>query len=164
MYNIMLFGSGSIPELTQEALDMIVKYNTQQSRFMLADGSGIDNAFNKWLSALGIRENSVVYGLGYIRKNQYALNSEVISMLYSEKDKTVRYINNDGTVMHEVEDVEDLDKFMVSSRSYTALDRIMAKQCNAAICVWDGKTKAEGEIISYLNILGKPCHVFIVDI
>lgn len=167
MTKVMLFGSGSIPEITQEIANALMSLYTQAGgdiKFMLGDGNGLDQAFNEFLSRAGYTMNTEVFGMDYIRNNKFKHNENVLRGMYNSDEQTVTVIDKDNNIMHVINSVEDLDKFIDTSKWYTALDKSLARTCDIAICVWDGKTKAEKEVMNLLSILDKPCYTYIIEI
>ena len=165
MTKVMLFGSGSLPGITQDIANAIMVLNQQDDCiFMVGDGMVLDQHYNEYLSRAGLTDKTVVYGIGRIRYNKYKHNESVIRVEYNCESKTVYFKDSNNNIMDKRFDIENLEKFTKYSEFASSLDRCMAKECDMAVCLWDGKTKADSNIINLLSILNKPCYVYIVEV
>lgn len=165
MYRVMLFGSGSLPSITQDVANLILTFGQQnECEFLLGDGMILDQSYNEFLSRAGLTDKVKVYGIGHIRNNKFKHEEVVLKAEYNESDCTVEFIDNNGVKVYRKFITEGLEKFTSSPKWGSMLDRCMAEQCNVAICVWNGKSKAECDIMNYLSIVGKPCYLFTIQI
>ena len=164
MYRVMLFGSGTLPAITQEVANAILALNMQgDCQFMLGDGRTADQAYNEFLSRAGLTEKSVVYGIQSVRNNKYSHPEQPLQVVYDSENKVVKVVLN-GTTVHEEYGVEDLEKFTQSPKWGMILEKALARMCDIAICAWDGKTKNQAAIMDFLSIIGKPCYVYKIEI
>lgn len=165
MTKVMFFGSGSLPGITQDIANAIMALNQQdECIFMVGDGMVLDQHYNEYLSRTGLTDNTVVYGIGRIRYNKYKHKESVIKVEYDSDSKTVYFKDVNNNIIDKRFDIDNIERFTNSSDFTISLDRCMAKECDMAVCLWDGKTKADSNIINLLSILNKPCYVYIVEV
>lgn len=164
MVKVMLFGSGGIPSITQDVANAILSLSSQaECMFMVGDGALLDQSYNEFLSRAGLRDNTIVYGISGIRNNKYKHNKNVIKGEYNTETHEVELKDESGAILHKI-CIDDPEKLERSPQWGTTLDMCMARQCDLAICVWDGKTKAEQRVMDYLSIANKACYIYLVEV
>ena len=165
MSKVMLFGSSSIRELDVNTKSYIRGFMEQGCEFIVAGGTGIDEAFHMELSRVGAFDNSFVYKIDGKGTNKYRHNERKLETVYNEESKTATILDkNTQQIIDEIYDVESVESLQKNNKYYQAVDRLMARECTVAICVWDGKSKSESSMMDYLSILNKPCYVNIIPI
>lgn len=165
MYKVMVFGSGSLPDITQDIANAIVSLNSQgDCQFLIGDGKMLDQKINLFMSRAGLTDKTLVIGIDRIRNNNYGHPECVLHAEYDSEAESVSVVDNNGNVVHVEYGVEDMKKFTESDKWGTMALRATADMCDIAICLWDGKTKVQSKLIDYLRIRNKPCYLYTVDI
>lgn len=162
---VLLIGSYSIPEMTQEAFNQVVAFRNAGWDFITKDGNSIYKDFNRVLSTIGVSERSTVYSLGDPLHNNYALPYKTFEAKYSAEEKKCYIIEKDtDNIVKEIDGIEDPSKITKNPEYFSFLDRYLVDKCSAAICMWDGKSKQILNTIMKLNILSKPVYSFVLDL
>lgn len=162
MANIMLFGSSSISAIPQQVVDWIYTYINQGHTFIVGDRKGLDTLLHKYLSSLGA-PNVQIYCMDNARNNVYDFPVKKFLTSYDEENKQVEVYAEDGSIESLVIDgIEKVSDISLNRQWYEFRDRQMIKDCDIAICLWDGETKTTTQIVQLLNINNKPCYTFTV--
>lgn len=160
MAKIFLFGSGSIHGVPNDIIEWLTEYNRQGHEFIVGDKKGSDSAFHKALSSIGAK-NVKIYSLNYVHNNTYDFPVRLFSTLYDETSKKVTITDSDNiiepTIIENISKEQDI-QFNEQCNSFR--DTQLVKDCDIAICMWDGETKATVNIIRLLNIHNKNCYTF----
>ena len=161
MGQIMLFGSHSICGIPTEVMAWIQQYTNQGHKFLIGDGKGVESALHRALSSVGA--TVTIYAMDDARNNTYEFPVKSFNTFYDEEAKTVTISASDNSIEpFTIENVEKAMDIPHNRQWYEFRDRQMIKDCDIAIGLWDGETKATSHIIQLLNIYNKPCYVFTI--
>jgi hypothetical protein len=159
MAKIYLFGSHTIYGIPGEIVEWLREYTRQGHEFILSDKKGADEAFHRALSSVGAH-NVKIYSLGEVKSNKYDFPVKKFNTFFDEETHKVFVVAEDND--EEQYEVCSVDKEMdiAVNKDWRAFrDRQLVKDCDMAICLWDGETKNTLETIKLLNIYDKICHM-----
>ena len=127
---IFISGSKSIsmlPELAKTFIDQFIENNDE---ILIGDCYGVDAVVQKHLESKGF-SNITVYCSGVNPRNNFTSSAKIHSCAEAAKGLT-------GRAFHYVKDVQ------------------MAKDCDQALMIWDGKSKGTAENLKRIKEMGKP--------
>ena len=130
---LFISGSKSISVLSDEVKAILDKYIALDTEFLVGDCYGVDAAVQTYLDSKGYN-NVTIYYSGEFPRNFFALCVKTCSCAESAIGLT-------GSEFHYVKDIQ------------------MAKDCDQAIMIWDGKSKGTGENIRRIKELKKPYRI-----
>lgn len=131
---VFLFGSmslGVVPQVVERQLNDIIEQTNGDVEFIVGDAHGMDSAFHLVLSRIGARGKTKVYGVNTIRNNRFDLSTIVV----------------DGGEL-------------AGREMYELRDKELVKECDFAICVWDGESRGTLSNINSLKARNKPVYVY----
>ena len=130
---VFISGSESISKLPEEVKSLLDTFIATDAEILVGDCYGVDDAV---LGYLDLKEysNVTVYYSGEFPRNFFALCVKTCSCAENAVGLT-------GSEFHYVKDIQ------------------MAKDCDQAIMIWDGKSKGTGENIRRIKEMGKPYKV-----
>ena len=116
-----------LPELAKTFIDQFIENGDE---IFVGDCYGIDAVVQKYLESKGF-SNVTVYCSGVIPRNNFTSSAKIRSCAEAAKGLT-------GRAFHYVKDVQ------------------MAKDCDQALMIWDGKSKGTTENLKRIKEMGKP--------
>ena len=138
MKKVFVSGSRSIVSLPITIKTVIDKLIKNDSIFLIGDCDGVDSEVQKYLSEK-MYNNVVIYTSGSEPRNFYGNISWKIVHLDAK---------NNGTTDE-------------AERDYYALkDKAMTEDCDVALAIWDGQSRATLSNISRTESMGKPTAVY----
>lgn len=164
MAKIFLFGSYDIFGVPQEVINWLDAYNKQGHEFIVGDSKGADASFHKALSSVGANKVTI-YGMDYVQNNSYDFPTKIFVTEYDEESKEVTIKATDDSVEPKV--IEGVQKAMDIPHTrewYEFKDRLMISECDIAICLYDGSTKSTMHNIQLMNMMGKNCYTFTIQV
>ncbi len=130
---IFISGSKSISALSEEVKSLLDEHIALGTEFLVGDCYGVDAAVQMYLDSKGYR-NVTIYCSGETPRNNYVTDAKVRPSAEAAKGLT-------GNAFQYVKDIQ------------------MAKDCDQAIMIWDGKSKGTGENIRRIKELKKPYRI-----
>ena len=127
---IFISGSKSISMLPELAKTFIDQFIENGDEILVGDCYGIDAVVQKYLESKGF-SNVTVYCSGVIPRNNFTSSAKIHSCAEAAKGLT-------GRAFHYVKDIQ------------------MAKDCDQALMIWDGKSKGTAENLNRIKEMGKP--------
>ena len=137
MAKIWLFGSHNIKGVPQYVIDWIDKCNQAGNSFIVGDRLGSDVAFHRALSLVGADKVEVV-GINRILNNKFNFNERKLNTVTGIKSE------------EEIKDNSDIKEFK---------DILMLKECDLAICLYDGQSKKVDKLLQICGIMNKECSI-----
>ncbi len=134
---LFISGSKSISVLSDEIKAILDKYIAIGTEFLVGDCYGVDAAVQDYLELKGY-SNVTIYCSGETPRNNFVPGAKIHSCAEAAKGFT-------GSAFHYVKDIQ------------------MAKDCDQAIMIWDGKSKGTGENIRRIKEMGKPYRIINED-
>ena len=167
MAKVFLFGSAnifSVPDVVVSQLeDLVARYPDVE--FIVGDRNGAEQAFHKALSSVGARSKSTVVTLDKVSANKFDLKTlEFASAYLPDEHKAVIYKKDNEEVFKEIEGIEKVEDVTYDRGYYEFLDRLMIDMCDIAICLWDGESRGVFHSIQLMNIKGKNCYTFKINV
>ena len=132
---LFISGSKSISELPDEVKLLLDDHMANGTEFLVGDCYGVDAAVQKYLASKGYSKVTI-YCSGETPRNNFATGVKVRSCAEASKGLT-------GRAFHYIKDIQ------------------MAKDCDQAIMIWDGKSAGTGENIRRIKELKKPYRIVI---
>ena len=133
---LFISGSKSISVLSDEARSQLDTYIATGAEILVGDCYGVDAAVQMYLDK-GYR-NATIYCSGETPRNNFAPSAKVRSCAETAKGLT-------GSAFQYVKDIQ------------------MARDCDQALMVWDGKSKGTAENIRRMKEMGKPYRIINED-
>ena len=133
---LFISGSKSISVLSDEARSQLDTYIATDAEILVGDCYGVDAAVQMYLDK-GYR-NATIYCSGETPRNNFAPSAKVRSCAETAKGLT-------GSAFQYVKDIQ------------------MARDCDQALMVWDGKSKGTAENIRRMKEMGKPYRIINED-
>lgn len=162
MAKIFLFGSHDVYGVPGDVLTWLQEYTNQGHEFIVGDGRGADSSFHKALSSVGA-SNVTIYAMDSARNNLYDFPVKKFVTSYDETSKQVSISAEDNSIVpFVIYDVEKAMDIPVNRQWYEFRDRQLISDCDIAIGLWNGESKAALHIIQLLNIYNKPVYTFTV--
>jgi adenine-specific DNA-methyltransferase len=127
---IFISGSKSISKLPDLAKTFIDQFIENNDEILIGDCYGVDAVVQKHLESKGF-SNITVYCSGVNPRNNFTSSAKIHSCAEAAKGLT-------GRAFHYVKDVQ------------------MAKDCDQALMIWDGKSKGSAENLKRIKEMGKP--------
>ena len=127
---IFISGSKSISKLPDLAKTFIDQFIENNDEILIGDCYGVDAVVQKYLEAKGF-SNVTVYCSGVTPRNNFTSSAKIHSCAEAAKVLT-------GSEFHYVKDIQ------------------MAKDCDQALMIWDGKSKGTAENLKRIKEMGKP--------
>lgn len=138
MKKIFVSGSSNITSLPNRIRAILDKLMKEGNVFLIGDCVGVDSEVQKYLSEK-MYNNVVIYTSGSEPRNFYGNISWKIVHLDAK---------NNGTTDE-------------AERDYYALkDKAMTEDCDVALAIWDGQSRATLSNISRTESMGKPTAVY----
>lgn len=149
----------TVPKNVEEQLYGIAQSNPD-IRFIVGENRGADEAFQKTISAIGVRSRSEVYVLDEVRGNKFELPTKMFKSEYDIDTKKV-FIKSEGMedrlIMTDVENPADI----VNSREYfTFINSKLLDDADIVVVLWDSSCKFTFSNINILKARGKEVFVF----
>lgn len=162
MAKILLFGSYDIFAVPGEVAGWIAEYIRGGHSFIVGDNKGSDVAFHKLLSSLGAQEVTI-YAMDSARNNVYDFPVKSYKTSFDVENKQVTIYTEDGsTEPFYIDDVEKEQDIVHNRQWYGFRDKQMIMDCDVAIGLWNGDSKAALHMIQLLNIYNKPVYTFTI--
>ena len=155
MAKILLFGSHNIKGVPQSVIDWLDKCNKAGNSFMVGDRMGSDEAFHRALSLVGA-ENVEIVGLNRISNNKFNFNERKLVTEWYDDNK-VRIKDIDGTVLETISGIESEDKIFENKDIVGFKDFWMIRECDLALCLYDGKSKKIDNLLQIFGLTNKEC-------
>ena len=127
---IFISGSKSLSKLPELAKIFIDQFIENNDEILIGDCYGVDAVVQKHLESKGF-SNITVYCSGVNPRNNFTSSAKIHSCAEAAKGLT-------GRAFHYVKDVQ------------------MAKDCDQALMIWDGKSKGTAENLKRIKEMGKP--------
>ena len=127
---IFISGSKSISKLPELAKIFIDQFIENNDEILIGDCYGVDAVVQKHLESKGF-SNITVYCSGVNPRNNFTSSAKIHSCAEAAKGLT-------GRAFHYEKDVQ------------------MAKDCDQALMIWDGKSKGTAENLKRIKEMGKP--------
>ena len=127
---IFISGSKSISKLPELAKIFIDQFIENNDEILIGDCYGVDAVVQKHLESKGF-SNITVYCSGVNPRNNFTSSAKIHSCAEAAKGLT-------GRAFLYVKDVQ------------------MAKDCDQALMIWDGKSKGTAENLKRIKEMGKP--------
>ena len=127
---IFISGSKSISMLPELAKTFIDQFIENGDEILVGDCYGIDAVVQKYLESKGF-SNVTVYCSGVTPRNNFTSSAKIHSCTEADKGLT-------GSAFHYMKDIQ------------------MAKDCDQALMIWDGKSKGTAENLKRIKEMGKP--------
>ncbi|ACX75695.1 conserved hypothetical protein [Fibrobacter succinogenes subsp. succinogenes S85] len=127
---IFISGSKSISKLPELAKIFIDQFIENNDEILIGDCYGVDAVVQKHLESKSF-SNITVYCSGVNPRNNFTSSAKIHSCAEAAKGLT-------GRAFHYVKDVQ------------------MAKDCDQALMIWDGKSKGTAENLKRIKEMGKP--------
>jgi hypothetical protein len=163
MHKVYLFGSGTlgfIPDVIENHISEIIKQTNGDVEFIVGDKIGAESGFHKVLSAVGGRQKTKIYSVGYPSRNTYELPTKVYSSEYNAESKTAVIKDDMGTEQLRIEGILKEEDIPNRPEYFDFLNKQMCRDCTFAICYWDGKSKNTLRNIDRLKAQGKYVYVY----
>lgn len=141
---IFLFGSCSIKYIPFNAQRMIFNDLNKGHTFLIGDAPGVDSAWQDFLHDTGYQDVEIHTSGNTPRYVASLSGNENVHLCWSIKNLNLSQEN-----------------FSTESEYLHKKDIAMISACDAAIVVWDGKSRTTKQNIDALIELGKPITVFI---
>ena len=130
---VFISGSKSISKLPDEVKSLLDTFIATDAEILVGDCYGVDAVVQMYLDSKGY-SNVIVYCSGETPRNNFVTGAKVCSCAEAAKGLT-------GSAFHYVKDIQ------------------MARDCDQALMVWDGKSKGTAENIRRMKELNKPYKV-----
>lgn len=159
MGTIYLFGSNTVFGIPAEIVGWLRAYVEQGHSFILGDKKGVDESFHRALSSVGAH-NVTIYSMGDVKNNKYGFNVKKYNTFFDEEEKKAYIVADDNEEeTFEINNIAQEIDIPVNRNWREFKERQMVKDCDMAICIWDGETKNTLETVKLLGIYDKPCHM-----
>jgi hypothetical protein len=162
---VYLFGSSSltgIPQIIEDHIKAIM-VQAPNTEFIVGDGKYIDADFQKCLSGIGARSKSKVYAVTNARSNKFELDTKIFD-LYFDEEKKEATIAEDGKALEIIDNVKNMTEILDNQGYRDFTNKQMTKDCDFAICYYDGKTRSTMRKVDRLKALGKYVYVYTAQI
>ena len=158
---IMLFGSSDLRQLPAGITEALDNYNKACWSFVIGDGTGADEAFHHYLSMIGARERAHVVTAGTARNNRYDFHNIVVDEEYNkDTEEVIVKLRDTGTEVYRVYGIANEADLKANDKIRQAADRTMLQMCDFAICLWNGRSTTDMNIIQLANMRDIKCYVF----
>lgn len=165
MAKIMIFGSSSIASIDANTQAYIQGFMQQGHEFLITGVSDVDRSIALNLSRVGAFSNTTVHLLDGRGENKMGFNEKRFKTEYDTEKKEATIRNSETSeVIDIISGVDSIEVLKEKPAYYMAIKKYLAKECDAAVCIWDGKSKTEDSIITRLNVLGKSCFINIIAV
>jgi hypothetical protein len=160
MARILLFGAYNINYVPGEVVGWLQEYSRQGHEFITGDGKILDEAFHKTLSSIGAT-NVTIYAMDNARNNLFEFRVKKFLTSFNSESKTVAISASDDSMLpYVICDVEKEQDIPLNREWYEFRDKQLIRDCDMAICIYDGENKTAAHMIQLLNIYNKPCYTF----
>lgn len=162
---VYVFGSYNIPEMTQEAFNMLVAFRNAGWNFVTKDGKAMYKDINRVLSTIGVADRSTVVSLGDALHNDYSIGNLVLEAKYSTEEKKCYVIEKSTQqIIKEIGNIEKVEDIQKNREYFSLVDDYIIERCDAAVCIWDGKSSSVFSSIMKLNVRNKPIYQYVLEI
>ena len=134
---VFISGSKSISALSEEVKSLLDEHIALGTEFLIGDCYGVDATVQVYLDSKGYR-NVTIYCIGETPRNNFVTGAKVRSCAEAAKGLT-------GSAFQYVKDIQ------------------MARDCDQALMVWDGKSNGTAENIRRIKEMGKPYRIINED-
>ena len=162
MGKVLLMASSNAGYIPAEALNGIVGLVSQGHELIMVDNKTNSNLWHMTLSRLGIISKVTIYNVGNILYNKFDAKEKVFVTTYDADTKTAKIVDNETGTEEVVESGVELEDFIASKEFTEFKIKKLIKDCDIAICVWDGENKTVFKYIQLLGIHNKPCYSYLV--
>lgn len=156
MAKIWLFGSHNIKGVPQYVIDWIDKCNQAGNSFIVGDRLGSDVAFHRALSLVGADKVEVV-GINRILNNKFNFNER--KLITEWNDTIVDIKDTNGNILNTITGIKSEEDIKDNSDIKEFKDILMLKECDLAICLYDGQSKKVDKLLQICGIMNKECSI-----
>ena len=160
MGKILLMASSNAGYVPAEALQGIANLVAQGHELIMVDNKTNSNLWHMTLSRMGIINKTTIYNVGNILYNKFDAKEKVFSTVYDDATRTAAIIDNETGNEELVETNIELEDFIASKEFTEFKIKKLIKDCDIAICIWDGENKTVFRYIQLLGIHNKPCYSY----
>lgn len=160
MGKILLMASSNAGYVPADALQAIANLTAQGHELIMVDNKTNSNLWHMTLSRMGIINKTTIYNVGNILYNKFDAKEKVFETVYDADTKTAAIIDKENNTEELVETNIELEDFIASKEFTEFKIKKLIKDCDIAICIWDGENKTVFRYIQLLGIHNKPCYSY----
>lgn len=163
MHRVFLFGSRnlySIPETIEDHIRKIIEQTNGEVEFIVGDAGGVDDGFQRTLSALGGRNKTKVYCMDTARNNKFDLETKIFRTEFNSDKESLKIYNENNELIDEIFGIKKEEDKKITRDYYEFKDKQMCRDCTFAICFWDGKSKGTFNNITRLKAQNKYVYIY----
>lgn len=160
---VAIFGQSNISVVPADMLNTMKAWILQTNgniEFLVPDGLKFDSSVHHVLSSLGMKNNTVIFGIDRVRSNKFNMREKVYKLEYIPDENRAYILKDDGTVGVEWKDIDDVRAIFDDRKYYTFKDSQICRFADAALIAWDGTNRSVNNLITMLKVQNKPVYIF----
>lgn len=160
---VAVFGQSNISVVPADMLNTMKAWILQTKgniEFLVPDGLKFDSSVHHVLSSLGMKNNTVIFGIDRVRSNKFKMREKVYKLEYIPDENRAYILKDDGTVGVEWKDIDDVRTIFDDRKYYTFKDSQICHFADAALIAWDGSNRSVNNLITMLKVQNKPVYIF----
>lgn len=160
---VAIFGQSNISVVPADMLNTMKAWILQTNgniEFLVPDGLKFDSSVHHVLSSLGMKNNTVIFGIDHVRSNKFKMREKVYKLEYIPDENRAYILKDDGTIGVEWKDIDDIRTIFDDRKYYTFKDSQICHFADAALIAWDGTNRSVNNLITMLKVQNKPVYIF----